>query len=179
MVALGLGGDENGNPPEKFSHAFQYAYEAGLPAVPHAGETMGPESIRCALDALHAVRIGHGIRCLEDAALVKRLREEQIPLEVCPTSNVCLKQVAALADHPLPRLMAEGLLVTINSDDPPMFNTTLTREYQQIAKAFSFTQQQIEKFVLDALQVSFLPDEQKASLRSEFHSQFQALATSI
>ena len=177
VVALGLGGDENGNPPEKFSHAFQYAFEAGLPAVPHAGETTGPESITGALDALHAVRIGHGIRCLDDAALVKRLREEQIPLDVCPTSNVCLKQVATLADHPLPRLMAEGLLLTINSDDPPMFNTTLTREYQQIAEAFSFDQQQIEKFVLNALHVSFLPNEQKVRLRMDFQNEILALAT--
>jgi adenosine deaminase len=179
VVALGLGGDEHGNPPEKFSHAFQYAYEAGLPAVPHAGETTGPESIIGALDALHAVRIGHGIRCLEDETLVKRLREEQVPLDVCPTSNVCLKQVATLAKHPLPRLMAEGLLLTINSDDPPMFNTTLTREYQQITSTFGFTQPQIETFVLNALQVSFLPAEQKAGLRNEFHSQFQALASDI
>jgi adenosine deaminase len=176
VVALGLGGNEIGNPPEKFVKAFQIAQGAGLPAVPHAGETGSADSIWGALNALHAVRIGHGVRCLEDAALVERLRAEQIPLEICPTSNVCLKVVSNLAEHPLPQLMQNGLMVTINSDDPPMFNTTLSREYQQIAATFAFTQDQIEAFVLNALQGSFLPDEQKKNMRNEFRSAFQILS---
>jgi len=86
----------------------------------------GPATIWEALDGLRAERIGHGISCLADPALVARLRERQTPLEVCPTSNACTRQVGSLASHPLPRLLAEGLFVTLNSDDPPMFGTTLT-----------------------------------------------------
>src|SRR5690606_15137665 len=105
VVALGLGGPEVGNPPEKHAAAFQDAREHGLPAVPHAGETVGPESIRGALHTLSARRIGHGVRCLEDPALVAYLRETQVPLEVCPTSNVCLKVAPSFAAHPLPGLL--------------------------------------------------------------------------
>src|SRR5262245_52992048 len=138
VIALGLGGPEIGNPPEKFTAPSARARVAGLPSVPHAGETVGPESIWGALRALDAVRIGHGVRCLEDRVLVAELRERQIPLEVCPTSNVCLGVAPSIAEHPLPRLLNEGLYVTINSDDPPMFNTSLTDEYLKIADAFGF-----------------------------------------
>ncbi|MFL5804168.1 MAG: adenosine deaminase, partial [Roseiflexaceae bacterium] len=109
VIALGLGGPEISNPPEKFAEAFARARAAGLPSVPPAGESVGPESIWGALHALDALRIGHGVRCLEDAALVAELRERQIPLEVCPTSNVCLGVAPSIAEHPLPRLIDEGL----------------------------------------------------------------------
>jgi adenosine deaminase len=115
VIALGLGGPEIGNPPEKFIDAFAYAHEIGLPSVPHAGETVGAESIRGALDSLHAIRIGHGVRCLEDPALVTELRDRQIPLEVNPTSNVCLHVVPDFEHHPLPRLIEAGLYVTLRS----------------------------------------------------------------
>lgn len=175
VIALGLGGDENGNPPEKFASSFAIAREAGLPAVVHAGETGGPQSIRGALDVLGAVRIGHGVHCLEDADLVARLRAEQIPLEVCPTSNICLKLYPSLEAHPLPRLLEEGLYVTLNSDDPPMFNTSLTREYQQAAKVFGLDRQQIEQLVMNAVQASLLPPEKKSELRRAYEQAFAAL----
>jgi adenosine deaminase len=175
VVALGLGGDERGYPPERFTSAFAIARQAGLPAVIHAGETGGPASIRGALDALHAVRIGHGVHCLEDAALVQRLRAEQIPLEVCPTSNVCLKLYPELRQHPLPRLLEEGLYITLNSDDPPMFNTSLTREYQLAAVSFGLDQAQIEKLVMNALEASLMPAEMKAELRLGFEQAFEGL----
>src|SRR5579859_7646050 len=107
VVALGIGGPEIGNPPELFQSAFDRAQDAGLPAVPHAGETVGAQSVRGAVHTLHARRIGHGVRCLEDPELVALLRERQIPLEVCPSSNVCIGVVPTLAAHPLPRLLAE------------------------------------------------------------------------
>src|SRR5262249_10587423 len=116
VVALGLGGPEIGYPPEAFAEAFSRARAAGVPGVPHAGETVGPASIWGALRTLHAARIGHGVRCLEDPALVAELRTRQIPLEVCPGSNVCLGVVPSLEQHPLPLLVAEGLYVTVNSD---------------------------------------------------------------
>ena len=127
VVALGLGGSEAGNPPARYAAAFERARAAGLPAVPHAGETAGPESIRGAL-ALGAVRLGHGVRCVEDAALVEELRAAQTMLEVCPTSNVCLGVVPRYEDHPLPRLLAAGLNVCVNSDDPALFGRSLTEE---------------------------------------------------
>ena len=138
VCALGLGGPEHGNPPEKFSKTFERVTAAGIPSVPHAGEVEGPQSIWGAIRILKANRIGHGVRCLEDADLVKILRERQIPLEVCPTSNICLGLFESLEKHPLPRLLDEGLYVTINSDDPPMFNTSLTNEYLQIHKNIWF-----------------------------------------
>lgn len=164
VVALGLGGPEIGNPPEKFTHAFEMAHRAGIPCVPHAGETEGPASIWGALNCLHACRIGHGVRCLEDPALVAELRARQIPLEVCPTSNVCLKVAPDIAHHPLPRLLEEGLYVTLNSDDPAMFNTTLTDEYLIAAEAFSLTADQIHTLVRNAARAALLPEAQRQAL---------------
>lgn len=172
VCALGLGGPEIGHPPEKFTAAFDRAYAAGLPAVPHAGETGGPASIWGALNALHAVRIGHGIRCLEDPALVQVLRERRIPLEVSPTSNVCLKVAPDFAAHPFPRLLAEGLVVTLNSDDPPMFNTTLTEEYRKVSETFGLDAAALARLSLTALEVSLLPEERKKALRAEMKGWF-------
>jgi aminodeoxyfutalosine deaminase len=169
-VALGLGGPEVGNPPEKFKDSFDRAWAAGLPSVPHAGETVGPESIWGALRVLHAVRIGHGVRCLEDPVLVAELRERQVPLEVSPTSNVCLKVFPNLAGHIFPHLLQEGLYLTLNSDDPPMFNTTLTEEYLNVANTFQLSPDTLEQLALNAVRASLLP----ASARSELEQQFQA-----
>jgi adenosine deaminase len=175
IIAFGLGGPEVGHPPEKFKAAFDRARAAGLPSVPHAGETVGPDSIWGALRWLRADRIGHGVRCLEDPLLVDELRARQIPLEVCPTSNVCLKVAPSLAEHPLPRLLAEGLYVTINSDDPPMFNTTLTDEYLAIAKTFQLNAATIEALLLNAVRASLLPPNDKVKLEQYFMNEFERL----
>ncbi len=175
VIAFGLGGPEVGNPPEKFKAAFDRARAAGLPSVPHAGETVGSESIWGALRILHADRIGHGVRCLEDPALVDELRSRQIPLEVCPTSNVCLKVVPDISSHPLPRLLDEGLYVTLNSDDPPMFNTTLTDEYLAIAAAFKFGTETIERLVLNAVRASLLPVDARQKMERRFLAEFVEL----
>lgn len=175
VTALGLGGPEVGNPPEKFSAAFDRARAAGLASLPHAGETVGPESIWGALHALHARRIGHGVRCLEDPALVSELRTRQIPLEVCPTSNVCLKVTSSLAQHPLPRLLAEGLYVTLNSDDPPMFNTTLTDEYLHMAETYNFDANKLEQLALNAVRASLLPDQARLEMEIQFRGEFARL----
>lgn len=179
IIALGLGGPEIGNPPELFQEAFERIRAAGLPSLPHAGETEGPGSIWGAIHALSAVRIGHGVRCLEDPDLVAFLREKQIPLDVSPTSNVCLGVVPTLADHPLPRLLQEGLFVTINSDDPPMFGTTLTDEYLRIAETFDFDATQIKQFVMNGVQASLLPADKKQALEEEFRAQFAELENEI
>ena len=135
LVSFGLGGPELGVPRAQFAPHFAKAKAAGLHSVPHAGESTGPDSVRDALDHLGAERIGHGIHAVEDERLLDRLRDEQIPLEVCPTSNVCTRSAPSLAEHPLPRLVAHGVQVRINSDDPPMFSTTLTHEYEVAARA--------------------------------------------
>jgi adenosine deaminase len=165
VVALGLGGTEVGHPPEKHAAAFARARDAGVPLVLHAGETMGPASIWGALEQ-GSLRIGHGVRCLEDPALVEELRARQIPLEVCPTSNVCLGVVPAFAAHPLPRLLDAGLYVTLNSDDPPMFNTTLTDEYLRSAAAFGFDHAAIAGLVRNAAGATLLPPAQAAALQA-------------
>ena len=137
LVSLGLGGTEV--PRAQFARAFEIARGAGLHSVPHAGEAAGPESVWDAIDRLGAERIGHGVRCLEDPELVAELRRRRVPLEVCPTSNVRTGVVADLAAHPLPRLIEEGLIVTLNSDDPPMFGTSLRDEYITVARVLGLS----------------------------------------
>jgi adenosine deaminase len=170
VVALGLGGPEVGNPPEKFARAFDRAHAAGLACVPHAGETCGPASIWGALESLHARRIGHGVRCLEDPALVTELRKRKIPLEICPTSNICLHVFPGIKNHPLPQLIEEGLHITINSDDPPMFNTSLTNEYLTIAKTFGLGIDDMRRFVLNAVDAAILTDDKKERLRTRINA---------
>jgi adenosine deaminase len=175
IVALGLGGPEVGHPPEKYIKAYNRVHQTGLPCILHAGETVGPESIWSAIRVADSVRIGHGVRAIEDPDLVVYLKEKQVPLEVCPTSNLCLKVYPSLAEHSLPHLVEAGLYVTINSDDPPMFNTTLTREYQIISEAFGYDREMIQKFVLNAVEASRLDDARKKDLRTKVQSGFQVL----
>lgn len=175
VSALGLGGYEVGHPPEKFAAAFQHALEAGVPSVPHAGETDGAQSIWGALRSLNATRIGHGVRCLDDPLLVAYLRARQIPLEVCPTSNVCLGVAPSIAQHPIQKLLDAGLFITLNSDDPPMFNTTLTDEYVKCAETFNWDADLCEKLSLNALRASLLPTERKTKMENEFRAGFARL----
>ena len=168
VAALGLGGYEVGNPVSVYRTAFALAHEAELPCVLHAGETEGPASIWDALVAGHSLRIGHGVRCLEDPALVAHLRTHQIPLEVCPSSNVCLKVVDDYAAHPLPRLLADGLYVTLNSDDPALFSTTLTQEYQRSHELLGLSVEQLAQLSANALNAALLPIERRASLQARF-----------
>lgn len=175
VIGLGIGGPEIGFPPDDYWESFDLVGEAGMRRVAHAGETMGPESIWGAIKALNAARIGHGVRCLEDPALVDYLREHQIALEVCPTSNVCTGVSADWASHPLKRLMDAGLLVTLNSDDPGMFNTTLTDEFLLAQETFDLSLEQIKELTLNALRASFLDAESKARRIAEFEAEFAAL----
>jgi len=175
VVALGLGGPEVGYPPERFTDAFGRVLAAKLPSVPHAGETEGPASIWGALNTLGARRIGHGVRCLEDEALVEELRKRQIPLEVCPTSNVCLKVVNDIQSHPLPRLIAEGLYVTVNSDDPALFNTSLTQEFWLCVEVFGLQWPMLKQLTLNAARATLLAEEEKQALVERVESGFLAL----
>jgi len=175
VVALGLGGPEVGYPPERFTDAFARVLAAKLPSVPHAGETEGPASIWGALNTLGARRIGHGVRCLEDEALVEELRKRQIPLEVCPTSNVCLKVVKDIQSHPLPRLIAEGLYVTVNSDDPALFNTSLTQEFWLCVEVFGLQWPMLKLLTLNAARATLLAEEEKQALVERVESGFLTL----
>jgi adenosine deaminase len=174
VIALGLGGPESGNPPEKFRTAFDRVRRAGVPRILHAGETEGPQSIWSALQVADSRRIGHGVRAVEDAGLLAYLREKQIPLEVCPSSNICLKIFPSMAAHSLPRLMQAGLYVTINSDDPPMFNTTLTDEFLLGQKCFNWGQDVIQQLILNAVKATLLPVEERALMLQEFQAAFES-----
>ncbi len=167
LVSFGLGGPELGVPRSLFADHFKAARAAGLHSVPHAGESTGPESIWEALDLLGAERIGHGIAAVRDDELLARLRDDAIPLEVCPTSNVCTRAVPSLAEHPLPQLVAAGVPVTINSDDPPMFSTTLTHEYEVAAELLNLDESGIAELARAAVRASFLDDPGKRELLTE------------
>ena len=168
VVGFGLGGPEVNAPLHPFAHAFAAAKEGGLLSVPHAGETEGPESVWGAVNELQADRIGHGVRAIEDPDLLVVLKERQIPLEVNPTSNVCLHVYRCLAEHPLPHLDRMGLLVTVNSDDPPLFNTTLVQEYQALVDEFGYTQADLIRLARNAFVVCGAEAETKTRLLAEF-----------
>ena len=132
IVGIGLGGEEALYPPEKFIDVFALVREEGFGSVPHAGEVAGPESVRGALDALHADRVRHGIRAVEDPSLLEELAERRVVLDVTPLSNLRTGVVPSLREHPLPDLIAAGIPCTVSTDDPEMFDTDLTREYDAV-----------------------------------------------
>jgi len=167
LVSFGLGGPEIGVPRAQFAPHFRAALAEGLHSVPHAGESTGPETIWDSLVHLGAERIGHGIAAARDPHLLDHLRENAIPLEVCPTSNVCTRSVPSLAEHPLPQLVAAGVTVTINSDDPPMFATTLNAEYAVAADLLDLDAAGVADLARAAVRASFLDDAGKAVLLAE------------
>jgi adenosine deaminase len=175
LVAFGLGGPEIGNPPGKFHRAFDRVRQAGIPCILHAGETVGPESIWEALNVADSNRIGHGVRAIEDSELMDYLRDNQIPLEVCLTSNICLNVYRSYKEHCLPLLLEKGLFVTINSDDPAMFATNLTNEYIVGYQTWNWQLDTIQNLVLNAIKGCLLPDADKMQLQIDFVSEFGQL----
>jgi adenosine deaminase len=164
IVGFGLAGDERRLSKAAFAPAFDLAREAGLGLTAHAGEFGGPQSVRDALDALRVTRIDHGVRAIEDAALVQRLAEEGVLLATAPGSNVALGVAADWASHPAPRLRAAGCRVTLSTDDPPFFRTTMTREYGQAATAWGWTAADLRATAADALAGAFCDAATKAAL---------------
>src|SRR5690606_41968845 len=162
LVGFGLGGPEIGVPRPQFADHFARARAAGLRSVPHAGESTGPQSIWDSIDQLGAERIGHGIAAAQDPALMERLVADGIALEICPTSNVRTRSVASLEEHPLPTLVEAGVTVTINSDDPPMFGTTLNREYEIAADLLGLDEAGIRTLATAAVDASFAPEDLKS-----------------
>ncbi|MDG4758800.1 adenosine deaminase [Micromonospora sp. WMMD710] len=167
LISFGLGGPEIGVPRPQFRPYFDQARAAGLRSVPHAGETTGPQTVWDALRELGAERIGHGISAAQDPELLAYLAERQIGMEICPTSNVRTRAVASLDEHPLPRLVEAGLLVTINSDDPPMFGTTLNDEYAVAARLLGAGPQGLAGLARNAVTASFLDPAGKQRITDE------------
>ncbi|WP_232678975.1 adenosine deaminase [Nocardioides sp. R-C-SC26] len=176
LIGFGLGGPEIGVPRPQFAPHFERARAAGLRSVPHAGETTGPETIWDSLRLLGAERIGHGISAASDPALMAHLAEHDIPLEVCPSSNVATRAVPGLAEHPLETLVAAGVPVTINSDDPPMFGTTLNREYEIAADLLRLDADGVSDLARSAVRYSFAPDDVRARLSAEIDAHAEARA---
>jgi aminodeoxyfutalosine deaminase len=167
-VAMGLGGPEADWPPELYADTFARARADSVPAVVHAGEAAGPASVTGALDSLHAVRIGHGVRALEDGSLVGRLIDEQIPLEVSPTSNVLLGVTApSIADHPVGQMIRLGMDVSVNTDDPGYFSTTLERELALVAEHHGVDAGGLAALQRRAMAASFAPPEARRSFEAE------------
>jgi aminodeoxyfutalosine deaminase len=167
LIGFGLGGPEIGVPRAQFAPYFAAARAAGLHSIPHAGESTGPETVWSAIQDLGAERIGHGINSVHDPALLAYLAEHGIVLEICPTSNVRTRSVTSLGGHPLPALVAAGVPVTINSDDPSMFSTTLNAEYAIAAELLSLDAVGIAGLAHAAVQASFADEPMRAELSAE------------
>jgi aminodeoxyfutalosine deaminase len=164
VIGIGIGGDERIAGPELFEQVYGQAARHGLRLSVHAGETTGPDSIYGALDSLKAERLGHALRAGEDASLLSRLVRDQVPLELCVTSNLRTGCCAELSEHPLRRYFDAGALVTLNTDDPEMFQTTLVREYQLAQDAFGFTNEELQQLAANSFRASWLPEERKREL---------------
>ena len=167
LISFGLGGPEIGVPRPQFKPYFDQARAAGLRSVPHAGETTGPETIWDALRELGAERIGHGISAVQDPALLTYLAERRIPLEISPTSNVRTRAVPSIDAHPLPRIVEAGVPVSINSDDPPMFGTTLNDEYAVAARLLRLGPDGVAALARDAVAAAFLAPAEQARITAE------------
>lgn len=175
VVALGLGGLEAGHPPEDFAPFFERALAAGLHSDPHAGELAGPDSIWGAIRSLHAERLGHGVRAVEDPTLVAYLAEHRIPIEVNPTSNLRLNVYPSYQDHPLRRLYEAGVPLTVNSDDPPLFGTSLEQELQLLPTEFGFDVAAIDDILLNGIRHSFLEPDRKARIAEAWAKELDQL----
>ena len=167
VVGVGIGGDEQKAPPELFRSVYGYAEDNGLRLTAHAGETAPAESIWGALN-LHAERIGHGLTAAQDTDLVEELAYRQIPVEICLTSNLRTGACKAIAEHPAKSYFDQGVMVTLNTDDPALFGTTLSQEYQLAQDTFGFTDEHLRELARNSFEASFLPPEKKVELLSLF-----------
>jgi aminodeoxyfutalosine deaminase len=169
VVGFGIGGDEAKAGPELFREVYAYAADNGLRLTAHAGESAGPDSVWGALN-LRAERIGHGLTAWHDAELMEELSRRQIPVEICITSNLRTGVCSAIAEHPVRRYFDQGIMITLNSDDPAMFGTTLAGEYQLAQDAFAFTDEHLRELARNSFEASFLPAEKKLQFLNLFDS---------
>jgi aminodeoxyfutalosine deaminase len=167
VVGIGIGGDEQKGPPELFREVYAYAAASGLRLTAHAGEYAGAESVWGALN-LRAERIGHGLTAAQDPELVEELATRQIPVEICLTSNLRTGCCPALAEHPVRNYFDQGVMITLNTDDPAMFGTSLAREYQLAQETFAFTDEHLRELARNSFEASFLPAEKKLDFLNLF-----------
>ncbi|MFH8340614.1 adenosine deaminase [Streptomyces sp. AM6-12] len=165
ITGIGLDSAEVGNPPVKFREVYETAAALGLRRVAHAGEEGPPEYISESLDLLGIERVDHGLRCMEDPALVERLVRERIPLTLCPLSNVRLRAVDTLADHPLPAMLDAGLLCTVNSDDPAYFGGYAEDNFQAVRESLGLTGERLRELARNSFLASFLEDDEERRAR--------------
>lgn len=171
ITGFGMGGDEKFGQQGDFAYAFDMAREAGLQLTTHAGEWNGSDEIRAALDDLKVQRIGHGVRAIEDLALVERLVEDDITLEVCPGSNVFLGVYPDLSAHPIAKLRERGVKVTISTDDPPFFRTDMVKEYEDLSRQFGWDASDFKALNLTAIDAAFCDDKTRKTLRKKLEAQ--------
>ena len=177
FIGVGLDSSERGHPPEKFARVFARCRDLGLHVVAHAGEEGPPAYIESALDLLQAQRIDHGVRCLEDPALVQRLAALRTPLTVCPLSNVKLRVVSSMAQHPLPALLQAGLCVTVNSDDPAYFGGYINENFAQAFAALpSLEAGHARQLALNSFEASFAPEADRQRWARELERVFAEAA---
>ena len=170
IIGIGIGGSEQNFPPEPFAGVYHQARSLGLHTTAHAGEAAGAASIWGALRGLEVERIGHGTRAGEDPLLLDYLREHRIPLEMCPLSNLRTGVVPSLDAHPIRRFYDLGLLVTVSSDDPKMFDNSLAEEYRLLVERLGFSFEDVRTLILNGVQASWLPEARKAALQQQLIS---------
>ena len=167
VIAFGIGGDEKAGPPEWFAAVYAHAAEHGLHLTAHAGESVGPDSIWGALN-LKAERIGHGLTAGQDPELIEELAERQIPIEICVSSNMRTGCCTDLMQHPVRRYFDQGLMLTLNTDDPAMFHTSVLQEYALVQEAFGFTDEHLRELARNSFEASFLPADKKIAFLNLF-----------
>lgn len=179
LVGWSIGGNEHDFPPEQFADVFNAARHAGLHTMAHAGEASGPQSVWGAIESLHVERIGHGIRAVDDVALLATLRERVITLDISPTSNVRTGAVPGMEQHPLRRLFDAEVPITLNTDDPTLFNTTLVHEYRVAAATFGFNADELATLVLNGARAAFLPAQERQLLTRQLQTDIATLRATI
>ena len=175
IIAVDIGGSEQGYPPEPYKSVYNRAKEMGLHLTAHAGEAAGPESIWGAILHLGVERIGHGTSAVQDPLLMAYLRDTAVTIETCPVSNVRTNAVSSVREHPIRSFIDNGINVTVNSDDPSMFGTDMNNEYIQLSKQLGFTIPELFQLSLNAVDSSFLQSEDKGKLRMKFMKEYQQL----
>jgi len=177
ICGIGLGGDETHFPAAPFKDVFLEARKRGFRVTAHAGESAGPDSVRDAVCLLGVERIGHGIASIHDPSLIKMLKEKQIPLEICPTSNLKTRVVDKVENHPVRSFFNTGLLVTLNTDDPTMFGISITEEFEFLNKSYSFSLREIKQLTKNALHASFFNEGQKILLNRKIEAFWEKILT--
>lgn len=175
IAAIDLAGDEASYPPQWFREVFAASRARGLPVTIHAGEAGGADNVYEAVTHLGAVRIGHGVRLKEDPAILKMIKERRVPLEMCPVSNIQTKAVSGWDAYPIREYFDNGVMVTVNTDNPSVSGTNITKEYEIIADKFGFSLEEIAALIMNGVEASFLDADEKRVLKQEFRRQLQDL----